>query len=179
MYRLSRMRFIFPIGLLLCFFLDGSVSSVFSDFLFSYPYSTVSHLVVLWMVLGVIQEGRNERVIPFTFFAVVIGIIFDSYYAGILGLFVFLFPIIIWVTRMLTKNFAANFLNSIMIFFIDIALLELLNYVAYSIVGVISVSFSDFVLHTLAPTLALNLVYFVILYLPISAIYDKYARLRS
>ena len=179
MYRLSRMRFIFPIVLLLAFFLDGSLSSVFSSFLFSYPYSMVSHLVILWIVLGVIQEGRNTRVIPFTFFAAVIGFLFDTYYAGILGLFVFLFPLIVWVTRMLSKNFSPTFFNSIMIIFIDIALLELLNYIAYSIIGIASASFADFVLYTLAPTLALNLIYFVVFYVPISAVYEKYARLRS
>lgn len=52
MYRLSRLRFLFPLGLFICFFLDGSLSKIFANQFFSYPYLMVSQLVVLWLIFG-------------------------------------------------------------------------------------------------------------------------------
>ncbi|MGJ3880648.1 rod shape-determining protein MreD, partial [Lactiplantibacillus argentoratensis] len=45
--RYSRLKIIFPIGLFVALFLDGSVSNVFDAKLFSYPYASVLHLVLL------------------------------------------------------------------------------------------------------------------------------------
>ncbi|MCT3442338.1 rod shape-determining protein MreD, partial [Limosilactobacillus fermentum] len=53
------------------------------------------------------------------------------------------------------------------------ALLELLNYWAYYLVGVTRVGFAGFLLDTLGPTLALNLVYFILLYWPVHRLYQR------
>ena len=90
MYRLSRLRFLFPLGLFICFFLDGSLSKIFANQFFSYPYLMVSQLVVLWLIFGAFFEEDIQ--IPLTGFAVAAGICADLYYSGILGLFMFLYP---------------------------------------------------------------------------------------
>ena len=82
-----------------------------------------------------------------------------------------MYPLIVWLTRVLAHSFNPSFLTSILIFFIDVAAFEFLNYLAYNIVGVTTMSIVDFVVDVLTPTLALNLVYFVVLYWPISAIF--------
>ncbi len=171
MYRISRLRFIFPIGLFICFFLDGSLSKLLGQLYFSYPYSMVSELALLWLVLAYFFEDDVQ--IPLTGFAILVGALADVYYSGIWGLFVFLYPLMVWLTRVLAKNFNPSFLTSILIFFIVLAVFELLNYWAYLMIGVVSVGFADFIVDVLAPTLALNLVYFVILYWPISRLYRK------
>lgn len=176
MYRLSRLRFIFPIGLFISFALDGSFSKIFGSFMFSYPYSMVSHLVVLWLVLACFfEEDVNIPLIPFS---VAIGLCADIYYSGVLGLFIFLYPLIIWLTRIIKKYFSADFLSVMMIFFIDIAVFEFLNYIAYSVAGVVNAGFTTFTLYTFAPTLALNLVYCFVLYFPISMLYDRFRAAR-
>lgn len=137
--------------------------------MFSYPYSMSSQLVMLWLVLSFFFEENIH--IPLVWFAVFAGAVADLYYSGILGLFIFLYPLIIMVTRTLDRLMDRNFLNMILIFFIDLVVFELLNYLAYRIVGVIQQSFGDFLVDNLAPTLALNLVYFVIFFWPINRLY--------
>ena len=88
MYRLSRLRFLFPIGLFITFFLDGSFSKVFANQFFSYPYSMVSQLVLLWLVLAYFFEGNIK--IPLYGFAVGVGVLTDLFCWGIFGLFVVL-----------------------------------------------------------------------------------------
>ena len=133
MYRLSRLRFLFPLGLFICFFLDGSLSKIFANQFFSYPYLMVSQLVVLWLIFGAFFEEDIQ--IPLTGFAVAAGICADLYYSGILGLFMFLYPAIVMFARALNRYYTPSFLSHILIFFVSIALLELLNYWAYYLVG--------------------------------------------
>lgn len=171
MYRLSRLRFLFPIGLFIAFFLDGSLSKVFANQFFSFPYSMVSQLVLLWLVLAFFFEGNVK--IPLYGFAVAVGVLNDLFYSGIFGLFVVLYPLMVWLTKFLAKFFSENFFNTMMIFFIDVCAFQLLNYWAFLLIGVIHINVGSFLLYTLAPTLALNLVYFVILYWPINGLYTR------
>ncbi len=171
MYRLSRLRFLFPIGLFITFFLDGSFSKVFANQFFSYPYSMVSQLVLLWLVLAYFFEGNIK--IPLYGFAIAVGVLTDLFYSGIFGLFIVLYPLIVWLTKLLATFFNENFFNTLLIFFIDVCVFQLLNYWAFLLIGVVHVNMGNFLLDTLAPTLALNLVYFVLLYWPIHALYGR------
>lgn len=170
MYRLSRLRYVFPLGLFIALFLDGSFSKIFAPLMFSYPYSMSSQLVMLWLVLSYFFEGNIK--IPLVGFAVAVGAVVDVYYSGILGLFIFLYPLVVVLTQQLDRLMDRNFLNMILIFFIDLVVFELLNYLGYRIVGIINNGFGDFLVDSLAPTLALNLVYFVIFFWPISRLYQ-------
>ena len=68
MYRLSRLKYVFPLGLFVALFLDGSLSRVFADFFFHYPYAMVSQLVIVWLVCAYFFEGDVQ--IPLMGFAV-------------------------------------------------------------------------------------------------------------
>ncbi|MBM6940820.1 rod shape-determining protein MreD, partial [Lactobacillus coleohominis] len=103
MYRLSRIRFLFPIGLFIAFFLDGSFSKVFANQFFSFPYTMVSQLVLLWLVLAYFFEADIK--IPLYGFAVIVGALTDLYYAGVFGLFIVLYPLMVWVTKTLAGLF--------------------------------------------------------------------------
>lgn len=169
MYRLSRLKYIFPIGLFVCLFLDGALSHIWAPLFFSYPYSMASELVLLWLILAYFfQDGIEIPLVPF---AIAAGAVYDLYFSGILGLFIFLYPLIVILTRFLSRYFSSSFLSMIMIFFVDIVIFETLNYWAYYLVGITNVGFGDYLLYTLAPTLALNLVYFVVLFWPIRSLF--------
>lgn len=170
MYRLSKLRWVFPIGLLVALFLDGSLSHVFSGIFFHYPSAMSSQLLLLWLVLSYFFEGDTH--IPVVGFAALAGAICDLYYSGIWGLFLFLYPAIVMLTRLLARYMPTSFLSHIMIFFVDITVFELLNYWAYSVIGVTTAGFGDFLAGVLAPTLALNLIYFVIFYFPIARLFN-------
>lgn len=171
MYRLSKLRFGFPIGLFLLLFLDGSISQVFSTHLFRPNAVMVSHLVVLWVVCAVLfEESRVDM--PIARWAAVAGAVFDLYYTGIFGIYVFIFPLVVYVTRLLAGYISPNFLSGLLIYFIDITLVESLSYLASRMVHLTSMAGSTFLVTTLGPTLALNLALFVILYFPFRWVYN-------
>ncbi|MGQ4559220.1 rod shape-determining protein MreD [Levilactobacillus hammesii] len=170
MYRLSKMRFGFPIGLFLMLFLDGSISQVFSVQMFSASSVMISHLVVLWLVCGVLFE--ENMAMPLAKWAAVAGVVFDLYYTGIFGVYVFVFPLVVYLTRQIVKYISPNFLSGLLIYFIDITIVEAMSFIASRAVHMTSMSGSSFLVNTLGPTLALNLAMFVVLYFPIRAVYN-------
>lgn len=80
MYRLSRLRYVFPLGLFAALFLDGSLSKIFAGFFFHYPYAMVSQLVIVWLVCSYFFEGDIQ--IPLIGFSVVAGIFAISIIQG-------------------------------------------------------------------------------------------------
>ncbi|MFC6260431.1 rod shape-determining protein MreD [Levilactobacillus fujinensis] len=174
MYRLSKLRFGFPIGLFLLLLLDGSISQSFSVQLFHYPSAMVSHLVVLWLVCGAIFEADQGEAypMPLAVWAAIAGAVFDLYYTGIFGVYVFVFPVVIYVTRRLVLYIRPNFLSGLLIYFIDITIVEALGYLASRAIHLTTMSGSSFLVNTLGPTLAFNLAMFVILYFPIRWVYN-------
>lgn len=151
-------------------FIDGSVSQVFSSHLFQPTAIMVSHLVVLWLICAVLFEDRYEM--PIARWAAVAGVIFDLYYTGIFGVYVFIFPLTVYVTRLMVKMISPNFLSGLLIYFIDITVVEALSYLASRMIHLTSMAGSDFLVTTLGPTLALNLALFVVLYFPIRWVYN-------
>ncbi|CAJ1228612.1 rod shape-determining protein MreD [Levilactobacillus zymae] len=170
MYRLSKLRFGFPIGLLLMLFLDGSISQIFSTHLFRPSAIMVSHLVVLWLIAAVLFEDQYD--IPIARWAAAAGAIFDLYYTGIFGVYVFIFPLAVYLTRLMVAYISPNFLSGLLIYFIDITMVEALGYLASRMVHLTSMAGSTFLVTTLGPTLALNLALFVVLYFPIRWVYN-------
>ena len=170
MYRLSKMRFGFPIGLFLLLFIDGSISQVFSQQMFNTPTVMVSHLVVLWLVCGVLFE--ENMAMPLAKWAAVIGAVFALYYTGIFGVYIFVFPLVVYLPRQIVNYISPNFLSGLLIYFIDITIVEALSFVASRVVHMTSMSGSSFLVNTLGPTLAFNLAMFVILYFPIRWVYN-------
>lgn len=172
MYRLSKLRFGFPIGLFFWLLIDGTVSQVFSVQLFRTPSTMVSHLVVLWLVCGAIFEAYSALSMPLARWAAVAGAVFDLYYTGIFGLYVFIFPLVIYMTRRLVSWIRPNFLSGLLVYFIDITVVEALGYLASRAMHLNDASGNAFLVNTLGPTLAFNLAMFVILYFPIRWVYN-------
>ncbi|AYM03540.1 rod shape-determining protein MreD [Levilactobacillus yiduensis] len=173
MYRLSKLRFGFPVFLFLALFLDGSISQVFSVQMFRYPTAMVSHLVVLWLVCGVLFEADDGTFdMPLGWWAAVAGAVFDLYYTGIFGIAVFIFPLVVYLTRRLASWIRPNFLSGLLIYFIDITVVEGLGYLASRAMRLNTGAGSAFLVNTLGPTLAFNLAMFVILYFPIRWVYN-------
>ncbi|WP_283678603.1 rod shape-determining protein MreD [Lentilactobacillus sp. Marseille-Q4993] len=165
---------VFAIGLFIFFFLDGSISQVCSGLLYAAPNSLVPYLTVLWLVLT--DFFTNSRKLHLLMWAAVIGFIFDMYYVGILGVYVFVFPLVIYLGQGIYETMPRNFLSGFLVYFIDITLTIGLDFLANVFIGQVEPSATIFLVNTLAPTLAINLLFFAVLYFPIESLYLKYRR---
>ncbi|CAM3027936.1 rod shape-determining protein MreD [Lactiplantibacillus plajomi] len=167
--RYSRLKIIFPIGLFVALFLDGSLSNVFAGRLFTYPYTSVLHLVLLWLVFAVFLDDRDD--LATGIWAAFVGLVFDWYYTGIIGVYLISLPLIVYLCRQVKPWLDLNFLTLLMVYIINLTIVEAFAYTWYSLCDVVNSGLADFAVYTLGPTIALNLAIFVILYYPVRRLY--------
>ena len=105
--------------------------------------------------------------------AILFGLLFDSYYVGVLGIYVALFPIIVYITEKLTKVLHPNPIVVGMMFIIDLSLVETTLYFFYTILKETTMDFNTFMVERLGPTLLLNVVIFIFLYYPLQKLMMK------
>lgn len=164
------MKYGFPVILFIWLYLDGIIGAAFQPQLSHYPYAMSSYLVVLWLVFTVLFEGPHNNHLEI--WAAIVGCVFDLYYTGILGVFVFVFPIVVLVTKVGYREFPVSFLSGLLIVFIDITIVTFASFVANMVTHLTSASVADMLVYSLGPTLAYNLAAFVILYYPIQRLFD-------
>ncbi|MHC9532876.1 rod shape-determining protein MreD [Dellaglioa sp. BT-FLS60] len=162
-------QYIFPVGLIISFFLDGTIQFAFSAQLESQTTIMVSHLLLLWLIMGVFYSDNKHLEL----WAFGIGWAFDSYYAGILGIYMILLPLIVYLTKIAYQYFEPSFIVLLLIYFIDLTVLEVSYYSINEMIGFANESVTTFISTSFGPTLAFNLVLFVILYYPISKLMNS------
>ncbi|AVK60765.1 rod shape-determining protein MreD [Lactobacillus sp. CBA3605] len=167
--RYSRLKIIFPVGLFIALFLDGSLSNVFAGSLFKYPYSSVLHLVLLWIVFAVFLDDRNELAIGI--WSAFAGLVFDWFYTGVFGVYLLALPLVVYLCRQFKPWLDLNFLTMLMVYIINLTIVESFVYIWYLIGKVITSNITDFAVYTLGPTIAVNLAIFVVLYYPVRQLY--------
>lgn len=157
-------RYLLPIYILVAFYLDGSISYLGQRLLYTPDYNSISRLFMLVLVLAafILPEETN-----LTWYAIAIGFIYDLYYTGMLGMYTFAVPIVIYVVRYLKQYLPDSPFFIALVYLISLTLLETIIYLFNRMAGIVSTVPVDFISNVLAPTIALNLVFFIFLYLPI------------
>lgn len=159
----------FVVGQFVAFFLDGSITQLLSGTLFKYPNTMVPCLTMMWLILAAFFG--NSKKLHLTAWAAVVGFIFDMYYTGILGVYVFIFPLVVYICQSLYQMLPPSFLSGFLVYFLGITVLMSLGFIANAFIGQAPASASQFLVNTLAPTLALNLVFLAVSYFPVEALY--------
>ena len=165
--------YIFPIGLILAFFLDGSLSNTLSLFLYR-SYSMVPDLSLLWIVLSIVFNHSVN--LHLMIWAAVVGGAFDWYYVGIWGVLLFVLPLLVYVSRFLYQYLPADFFGALFLYLIDLIIMlgicYFANRFAEKISGVAVESGQTFLVDGLIPTLLINVIIFIALYFPIQRLYN-------
>ena len=100
-------------------------------------------------------------------YGIIFGFLYDSYYVGILGIYIDIFPLIIYVTTKLKQVLNPNPITIGMIVFINLSILETMLYWIYKVLGFTEIDMNAFMAGRLGPTLLLNSVFFIIAFYPL------------
>ncbi|MCM3512821.1 MAG: rod shape-determining protein MreD [Carnobacterium sp.] len=158
------------IPLLLAFFflLDGVLTVVFSEYFLEGTKVMTPRLIILVLILMSFYIPRSKMLV----YSLLFGLIYDSYYVGILGVYVLLFPLIIYLTEKLKKVLNPNPIVIGMMVIINLSLIETYLYLFYQVLGYTKINWTTFLADRLGPTLLLNLVLFIIVFYPLKKIIE-------
>jgi rod shape-determining protein MreD len=127
----------------------------------------VSHLLLIFMVYTVTQHRHSYVLIV----GVLLGIIYDSYFLGIFGIASLILPLIaLFVYQIQTVVFTNRWTRLFTVIIIVFAF-QVLSTLIVNLVGVVNVNFVSFIVRQLAPTLALNIAFAILLQWPLEKMY--------
>lgn len=158
-------RVIIPICLLFfSLLLDGVIVSLFYERLdVSFGFMTPRLFVITVIVLAFFLEPRHMYILSFLF-----GFIYDSYYSGILGIYIAALMIISYFILQLRSVFEPNYLSIVLVTIVMLTLSELLVFGIYRTIDLTSLGIQEFVATRLSASLLFNSVAILLLAIPLT-----------
>lgn len=142
---------------------EGVAIDLLPNILTSTSTLIVPHWIFIILFLMVLFYDRQDTFYAITY-GVVFGLFIDIAYVGILGVYMFVYPLILYVMQLLKGLLQTNFYISILMTILGISMIEFLLYFIYSLVGVVDTNWSFFAMHRLLPTVLANLLLLIPLY---------------
>ena len=160
----TKLKWFFPLIMFFLLFLDGAIYANMAGILIKNSSHTLPMLIALWLIY--IVTYQLDEYLPIYLWALLAGLIYDVFYFGVIGGYTVGLPILIWVCQKLRLYLSESLLSVLMITILGLTSLQLFTYLAANIAGLAITTVPMFVLHTFTPTLALNVVLAVIMYIP-------------
>lgn len=160
-----------PICLALLFVFESLFSNLFSEGFFNSDYLFVPRFLIIFFVFFVVYGNRRSVIV----YGAIVGLIFDITYTEILGIYLFVFPVIIYLVSKAMKVLQNNIFMVSLISLVTVVLLEFIMYGVNYILGFANETLQEFMMIRLLPTLLLNLVFIIIFAYPFKQLFVKYA----
>lgn len=172
MLKKTRINIFVPLTLFIALLLDGVIASVFSAQMYTATSDMVPRLIIVCTIIFAFYIDRSYMIL----FGILLGLLYDSYYVGILGIYTSLLPAMIYLSDKLKKILNPNLLVLIMITILQLSLTEFLLYGFYMVIDLATVDVTTFLANRLGPTLLLNTLLLVVLYYPLKKLADAITR---
>ncbi|RFU71583.1 rod shape-determining protein MreD [Peribacillus saganii] len=163
-------KFILPLVALLFFISESLFVTLFSGELYNSEQIFVPRFIMVFLVFLTIYGSRKMGVI----YGFILGLLFDAVYTEILGIYMFLFPILCYLISKAMKVLQTNLFIVLIVSVLFIALLEVAIFEVNVILHFAEMSFSEFVEVRLLPTLILNLAFTILAAFPLKLQMEKF-----
>ncbi len=155
-----------PFFFFLCMLLDGQIARVINSY-FQHAIYFHSYLLVLALVFASFVVSKTYLLVA----ATIIGVMMDSYYVGIIGLYALGLPLVVLMAYFIFSHVKGNLWSIAMADVLFVTFLEtalLLVHVAFSF---ITFHPAIFITRTLGPTLLLNILLLILLNQPLKKLF--------
>lgn len=123
------------------------------------------HWLLLFLIMLVMYVYPNDSIIPIIY-AIIFGLMIDIVYTEVLGVYMFMLAISLYIAQILNRWLQANFLMTLLISMVSLIVIEVGILTIYAAIGLITVSISDFTVYRLLPTVLANLLFIILIYYP-------------
>ncbi|MBM7578827.1 rod shape-determining protein MreD [Jeotgalibacillus terrae] len=118
----------------------------------------VPHFLVVFLLFLSFYYNRNTSYI----YAFVFGLMYDVFFTGVLGIYMFLFPLLIYISALIFRLIYQNIVINGLVTLIMIALVEWIVYQFYLLIGIADMNVQTFLNHRLYSTLLFNAAFILI-----------------
>lgn len=158
---MKKTNVLLPLFLFLIMLVDGQLTTLLINALPSY-LKVSSHLLLLSLIF-LANQNKEKSLVNILVFAI-IGLVYDSYYLGLIGMAATLLPIFVSVLEELFKTIRFNWFNVILINLILVFTFDSLAYFLGYLLDLNHLRFDIFMVEHLAPSLFYNFLQTLVIY---------------
>lgn len=147
----NQVKYLIPLILLLAFVIDGQSSTLFTNLAPGIIHIT-SHFLVIIGLFSVLYIPTFYNVIMFT----LVGFLYDIYYLNILGIFVALFPLVMYLIDYFYQSLKFKRVTNHIILLVVVFVVEFGAFLFARLFELSNLSMFIFVVYNLVPTLIFN-----------------------
>lgn len=162
-------QFFSPVILLCLLLIDGQMSRFFAE-IFQYEILPIVHLTLIFLIYSVKKHSLTYLLV----LGVLLGIIYDSYFLGVVGIATAVLPLIFLFVNEIQTIVFTNRWTKLFTTIIIVFIFELAVYLMQYAFQIVSVNVLVFIVKQLAATLVLNIFLMLLLEKPLEYFYrDK------
>ncbi|ELK45705.1 rod shape-determining protein MreD [Halobacillus sp. ACCC02827] len=156
-------RYYIPLICLFLLVMQGMAMSLLPAKLVYSDLLMTPHWILIFLFLVTIFYDKDDTYHA-VWYGLVFGLLMDVVYTGVLGVYMITYTLVIYIVHGLNKLVHANFFAASILAVVGVALCDTILYVVYSFVQITSMGWGDYLLLRLLPTLAANMIFFILLY---------------
>lgn len=123
----------------------------------------IPHWIYIFL-LFIVLFYDNE----FTYYSIIYGIVFglliDIVYTDVLGVYMFAYPVSLYVIKELKNFFHTTIYITIILGIIGLAITDIIILTVYLAVGIVDISWASYFTYRLLPTIVANIIFLLFLY---------------
>lgn len=152
-------RFLIPFIAILLFLLEPEFALFSPIQINEHTVFLVPRFLILYLIFVSIYYSRQRAVI----YGVIFGLLYDVFYIDIIGLYSVLYPLICLLAGSTVKFIHQHLSITTLLSLILVAVLEIVLYYFFSFINFTTMTFTDFTMSRLIPTIIANLLFLVML----------------
>lgn len=137
---------------------------------FASEHILVPHFLLVTILFMTMYAGRKQGII----YGAIFGLLFDVVYTGVIGIYLFMYPLIAYVVAKIMRILQLNILSVTIVSVLGVAILELGVYELNYFIKVTSMDFTSFTSLRLLPTLLLNFAFSILFAYPFKRLFEKH-----
>jgi rod shape-determining protein MreD len=164
-------KFLLPLIFLSLFILESLFVQFLPAAFFNSKNVLVPHFLIASILFLTIYGGEKHGIV----YGIIFGLLFDIVYTEIIGIYLFLFPLVAYIVSKIMKVLQTNILIASLVSLIGVALIEIGVFEMDKLIHITNITFMNFLDRRLFSTLILNAIYIVIAAYPLKRQFEKFA----
>lgn len=162
-------KLLLPFIALICFYGSSLFVTYLPMGIFDTDRVLVPHFLIIFILLMSVYYHNSTAVL----YAFIFGFLYDSFYTEVLGIHLFIFPFVTFLTSRMMKVLHSNLIVTSIVILLNLSILEFLVYEINLLIGKTDWAIAVFADLRLWPTLVLNAAFMIIVSFPLKALLLK------
>lgn len=162
-------RFLLPFLFILLFIAESIFVGLLPGEIFGGKYMLIPHFLIIGILFLTVYGPEKYWV----YYAFIFGLLFDIVYTEIIGIYLFLFPVIAYLMTKAMKVLQTNIVIVSLASLVFIALLEFSSYEINFLIHITDLDISSYLSERLTPTLILNFIFIILTAYPFKKYFEK------